>query len=98
MLVFISKTSSLALQCDPDEYGSCDAGCDGGLMNNAFEYTLKVGGLQREKDYPYTGTNGVCHFNKSKIAASVSNFSVVSIDDDQISANLVKYGPLAGTN
>ncbi|KAL3640933.1 Cysteine protease rd19a [Castilleja foliolosa] len=82
-------------ECDPAEVGSCDAGCDGGLMNNAFEYTLKVGGLQKEKDYPYTGTNGVCKFDKSKIAASVSNFSVVSLDDEQIAANLVKYGPLA---
>ncbi|GFP95164.1 cysteine proteinase rd19a [Phtheirospermum japonicum] len=82
-------------ECDPEEAGSCDAGCDGGLMNNAFEYTLKVGGLQKEKDYPYTGTNGVCKFDKSKIAASVSNFSVVSLDDEQIAANLVKYGPLA---
>ncbi|PIN02862.1 Cysteine proteinase Cathepsin F [Handroanthus impetiginosus] len=82
-------------ECDPDEYGSCDAGCQGGLMNNAFEYTLKAGGLQREKDYPYTGSNGVCKFDKSKIAASVSNFSVVSVDGDQIAANLVKHGPLA---
>ncbi|KAL8466721.1 hypothetical protein ACS0TY_035686 [Phlomoides rotata] len=83
-------------ECDPDEVGSCDDGCNGGLMNNAFEYTLKVGGLQSEKDYPYTGTDGVCKFNENKIAAGVSNFSVVSIDDDQIAANLVKHGPLAG--
>ncbi|KAK4490295.1 hypothetical protein RD792_000962 [Penstemon davidsonii] len=82
-------------ECDPDENDSCDAGCNGGLMNNAFEYTLKVGGLQKEKDYPYTGTDGVCKFNKNKIAASVSNFSVVSINDDQIAANLIKHGPLA---
>jgi cathepsin F len=65
-------------------------------MTTAFEYTLKVGGLEREKDYPYTGTDrGSCKFDKSKIAASVSNFSVVSIDEDQIAANLVKNGPLA---
>ncbi|KAL6524730.1 putative cysteine protease rd19c [Orobanche minor] len=82
-------------ECDPEESGSCDSGCDGGLMNNAFEYTLKVGGLQKENDYPYTGTGGVCKFDKSKIAASVSNFSVVSLDDGQIAANLVNYGPLA---
>ncbi|KAI9118460.1 hypothetical protein K1719_010792 [Acacia pycnantha] len=83
-------------ECDPEEAGACDAGCNGGLMNSAFEYTLKAGGLQREKDYPYTGTDrGTCKFDKSKIAASVANFSVVSIDEDQIAANLVKHGPLA---
>jgi cathepsin F len=85
------------LQCDPEEYGACDSGCSGGLMNNAFEYALKAGGLEREKDYPYTGNDrGACKFDKSKVAASVSNFSVVSLDEDQIAANLVKHGPLSG--
>lgn len=66
-------------------------------MNSAFEYTLKAGGLMREEDYPYTGSDGGrCKFDKNKIVASVSNFSVVSLDEDQIAANLVKHGPLAG--
>ncbi|KAI4321619.1 hypothetical protein MLD38_034982 [Melastoma candidum] len=43
-------------ECDPEEYGACDSGCNGGLMTTAFEYTLKAGGLMREDDYPYTGT------------------------------------------
>lgn len=86
-------------QCDPEEKGSCDSGCNGGLMNSAFEYTLKSGGLMKEQDYPYTGTDrGTCKFDKSKIAASVANFSVVSLDEEQIAANLVKNGPLAGKN
>ncbi|KAH6771653.1 Papain family cysteine protease [Perilla frutescens var. hirtella] len=82
-------------ECDPAERNSCDSGCNGGLMNNAFEYILKSGGVQTEKDYPYTGVDGTCKFNKNGIVAGVSNFSVVSIDDDQIAANLVKHGPLA---
>ncbi|GJX19966.1 cysteine proteinase 15A-like protein [Tanacetum coccineum] len=82
-------------ECDPAEYNSCDSGCNGGLMNNAFEYILKSGGLQKEEDYPYTGKDGTCHFDKSKIAASIANLSVVSTDEDQIAANLVKNGPLA---
>ncbi|KAL5706646.1 cathepsin F [Ranunculus cassubicifolius] len=82
-------------ECDPEEADSCDAGCNGGLMNSAFEYTLKAGGLQREEDYPYTGKDGKCKFDKSKIVASVANFSYVSLDEDQIAANLVKNGPLA---
>ncbi|KAE8708735.1 actin [Hibiscus syriacus] len=31
-------------ECDPEKKGSCDSGCKGGLMNTAFEYTLKVDG------------------------------------------------------
>ena len=67
-------------------------------MNNAFEYILKAGGVAKEEDYPYTGTDGsVCRLNQTKIAASVANFSVVTHDEGQIAANLVKNGPLAGT-
>lgn len=85
------------MQCDPEEAGSCDSGCNGGLMNSAFEYILKSGGVMREEDYPYSGTDrGNCKFDKAKIAASVANFSVISLDEDQIAANLVKNGPLAG--
>ncbi|KAK6121467.1 hypothetical protein DH2020_044791 [Rehmannia glutinosa] len=84
-------------ECDPEEKDSCDSGCNGGLMNSAFEYTLKAGGLMREEDYPYTGTDRAsCKFDKNKIAAKVANFSVVSLDEEQIAANLVKNGPLAG--
>ncbi|CAL5415878.1 unnamed protein product [Camellia sinensis] len=83
-------------ECDPEEYGACDSGCNGGLMTTAFEYTLKAGGLEKEEDYPYTGRDrGSCKFDKSKIAASVSNFSVISVDEDQVAANLIKNGPLA---
>ncbi|KAJ6346062.1 hypothetical protein OIU78_008659 [Salix suchowensis] len=83
-------------ECDPEEPRSCDSGCNGGLMNSAFEYTLKAGGLMREEDYPYTGTDrSTCKFDKNKVASRVANFSVVSLDEDQIAANLVKNGPLA---
>jgi len=77
-------------ECDASDPRSCDAGCNGGLMTTAFSYLEKVGGLESEKDYPYT-----CKFDKSKIVAQVKNFSVVSVDEDQIAANLVKHGPLA---
>lgn len=67
-------------------------------MNNALEYILKAGGVESEKDYPYTANfRSPCRFNESKIAASVSNFSMVSGDEDQIAANLVNNGPLAGS-
>ncbi|KAL2927235.1 Cysteine protease RD19A [Bienertia sinuspersici] len=76
-------------ECDPEGAADdCDQGCDGGLMNNAFEYLLKAGGLMREEDYPYTARNGRCKFDKTKIAAKVANFSVVPADEGQIAANL----------
>jgi len=64
-------------------------------MTTAFSYLQKVGGLEREKDYPYNGRDSTCKFDKSKVVAQVHNFSVVSVNEDQIAANLVKHGPLA---
>ncbi|GLJ24882.1 hypothetical protein SUGI_0475900 [Cryptomeria japonica] len=82
-------------ECDPSDSRVCDAGCNGGLMTSAYEYVIKSGGLESEKDYPYSGTDGTCKFDNSKIVANVSNFGVVSIDEDQIAANLVTNGPLS---
>eukprot|EP00267_Zea_mays_P056422 XP_023156458.1 cysteine proteinase 1-like [Zea mays] len=55
----------------------------------------KAGGLEREKDYRYTRSDGKCKFDKSKIIASIQNFGVVSVDEGQKVANLIKHGPLA---
>lgn len=82
-------------QCDPSYHDVCDAGCMGGLMNNALEYVERAGGLEREADYPYAGVGGECKFDTSKVAATVSSFATVPIDEEQIAANLVKNGPLA---
>ncbi|CAM8917692.1 unnamed protein product [Rhodiola kirilowii] len=38
-------------ECDPERPGSRDSGCIDGLMNNAFAYTLKSGGLMREDGF-----------------------------------------------
>ncbi|KAH7437363.1 hypothetical protein KP509_05G067800 [Ceratopteris richardii] len=83
-------------ECDP-KYGAdaCDSGCNGGLMTSAYGYIHKAGGLQLEADYPYKGVEGTCKFDPSKVAAKVSNFSTIVIDEAQIAANLVKNGPLA---
>jgi cathepsin F len=66
-------------------------------MNNAVNYIMKSGGIQLEEDYPYTGKTGRCKFDgtKDKIGASVEGYKVVSKDEKQMAANLVKYGPLA---
>jgi cathepsin F len=82
-------------QCDPEEADACDAGCNGGLMTNAYKYVEEAGGLELESDYPYTGRDGKCGFNSNKVAAKVSNFTNIPVDEDQVAAYLIKSGPLA---
>ncbi|CAL9154188.1 unnamed protein product [Musa hybrid cultivar] len=81
--------------CDAVEKDECNNGCSGGLMTNAYNYLMQSGGLEEEKSYPYTGRQGECKFDKNKIAVSVTNFTVIPLDEEQIIANLVHRGPLA---
>ena len=41
-------------------------GCQGGDIGDAFEYILRVGGLENGLYYPFSGTAGTCKFDPSK--------------------------------
>ncbi|KAM0907965.1 hypothetical protein ACQ4PT_015771 [Festuca glaucescens] len=43
-----------------------NSGCQGGLMDNAFEYIKNNGGLATEDTYPYHAANGTCDAVKEK--------------------------------
>jgi len=72
-----------------------DAGCNGGLPSNAYEYIMQAGGIESESSYPYTAMDGSCKVDQSKFVAKVSNWTAVSKDEDQIAAFLVEHGPLS---
>jgi len=74
---------------------SCDSGCSGGLQPNAFTYIIKTGGIDTESSYPYEGVDGQCRFSSNNVGATISNFTAVSSDEDQMAAYLVEHGPLA---
>ena len=45
-------------------------GCNGGLMNNAFEYIKQNNGIDTEDSYPYQGTDEKCRFKAEDVGAT----------------------------
>lgn len=65
-------------------------------MTTAYKYLINAGGIEEESSYPYTGKGGECKFQPDKVAVKVSNYTQIPVNEDQIAAHLVRYGPLAG--
>ena len=63
----LSFSEQQLVDCDNLKHGGKDHGCNGGLMDNAFEWISK-NGICEESAYPYTGTGDSC---KSCAAATV---------------------------
>ncbi|XP_077226153.1 papain family cysteine protease isoform X1 [Tasmannia lanceolata] len=82
-------------KCDAEDQSTCDNGCHGGLMTNAYKYLMEAGGLEEESSYPYTGTPSTCKFKPEKAVVRLVNFTNVPLEENQIIDNLVHRGPLA---
>merc|ERR1719267_318176 len=68
----VSFSEQNFVDCDNRKNGGKDMGCNGGLMDNAFDWAAKNGGVCTEADYPYTSgttrTAGECQTSCTKNA------------------------------
>ncbi|KAL8244273.1 hypothetical protein R6Q59_003946 [Mikania micrantha] len=58
----ISLSEQELVDCDR----SFNNGCEGGLMDYAYEFVIKNKGIDTEEDYPYQGRATTCNKNKLK--------------------------------
>merc|ERR1711871_1052164 len=88
----VSFSEQQLVSCD-----KVDDGCSGGLMDNAFGWIEKNGGLCTEEDYAYTssaGNTGTCKTTCSP-AGALSGFKDVTEGDENALKNAVAKTPVS---
>lgn len=61
------------IDCDT----SFNNGCNGGLMDYAFSFIVKNGGLHKEEEYPYIMSEGTCDEKKVKLFNFIFSFNTL---------------------
>jgi cathepsin L len=68
-------------------------GCNGGLMDNAFQYVIANSGITSEDQYPYVAMNQDCASTGKTNVATISSFTDVAQNDEKALAVAVAMGP-----
>ncbi|KAF8701390.1 hypothetical protein HU200_033623 [Digitaria exilis] len=78
---------------DCDVHGE-DQGCEGGLMDDAFKFIIKNGGLTTESSYPYTAADGKCK-SGSTSAAIIKGYEDVPANNEAALMKAVANQPVS---
>ncbi|KAL6651833.1 hypothetical protein ACP70R_010758 [Stipagrostis hirtigluma subsp. patula] len=73
-----------------------NSGCNGGLMDDAFDFIIKNGGIDTEDDYPYKAVDGKCDINrKNAKVVTIDAFEDVPENDEKSLQKAVAHQPVS---
>jgi len=71
-------------------------GCNGGLMDQAFEYIKENAGIDTEDSYPYEAKDDQCRFKKDTVGATDTGFTdITSKDENALQQAVATVGPIS---
>jgi len=89
----ISLSEQQLVDCS-DAYGN--QGCNGGLMDDAFQYIIAKGGLETETRYPYTAQDGTCQSNTEYFRTDISGYQdITSGSEPDLQTAVANIGPIS---
>ena len=89
----ISLSEQELVDCDTNGE---DQGCEGGLMDSAFEFIIGNGGLTTEANYAYKGVDGTCNKQKAgSSAAKIKNYVDVPANSEAALLKAVAHHPVS---
>ncbi|NP_001304248.1 vignain precursor [Vigna radiata] len=88
----VSLSEQELVDCDKEE----NQGCNGGLMESAFEFIKQKGGITTESNYPYTAQEGTCDASKvNDLAVSIDGHENVPVNDENALLKAVANQPVS---
>lgn len=89
----ISLSEQNLIDCS-GKYGN--NGCNGGMMDFAFQYIKDNKGIDTEKSYPYEGIDDTCHFNAKNVGAVDKGFVDIPQGNEQaLKKAIATVGPVS---
>lgn len=85
----VSLSEQQLVNCDKANHG-----CNGGLMNLAFDY-IKNNGIAKESDYPYVGKQEPCNANVASPTVRITGYEMVPSNDESALLNVVAHQPVS---
>ncbi|KAL4179615.1 hypothetical protein AMTRI_Chr13g88210 [Amborella trichopoda] len=88
----ISLSEQELVDCDT----SYNDGCNGGLMDYAFQFIIDNGGIDTEEDYPYKARDAVCdQYRKNARVVTIDGYEDVPENDEKALQKAVAHQPVS---